>query len=171
MTTHREPTIYIGNYEFKFAQNTGYQDFSSMNGRQVTWPTSHSLEIPVRGPTCIWRGWWTNWNFHTVCLAAVWPADNPLDNRPFVLGLTCLCFVLGDFLSLKGDARTNIDFSLMSKTPFQGQNHNLQKDICKFKTWIEFEQKYLFGNVLYSDFCFVLFRFLKSTLWCPLWSN
>ena len=100
-----------------------------------------ALKYPVWGcPICIlWGGG---------------PGSQPL----FTLGLTCVCFALRDFLSLKGGPSTKSIFSFIFKLSFERHSQNLQRNPCKFKNWMEYvRQISMWAHTFYHHF---------TTIWC-----
>ena len=96
--------------------------------------------------------WGSNIIFHKTCLAAVEWGWQVLWNKPlFALGLTCVYVVPRDFLSLKMDPSTNTNwFSLTAKISFEGHNQNRQ--LCRFKTCMEFIWQILMELEMPQDF-------------------
>ena len=89
----------------------------------------------------------------------------------FAWGLTCVCLVLGGFLSLKRGARTNTIFHYFPSIIWRIQQK--RTDLCRFKTWMEFARQMLMKLEMSSIQVFLksseaLWRVINANMWWPL---
>ena len=61
----------------------------------------------------------------------------------FALVLTCVRFVSRDFLSLEGGPSTNSNCFHWFSNKIEGHNQSLQRNPCRFKTWMKFVRQIL----------------------------